>query len=279
MGESEFLSSLSYLCVVILNEFKCRVCRSFHGFSLNHYGKNGNPRFCRLHLRFCLFFPNHFSMFGAFSADSEFSTFDDDFEGLTEDLAPANFTSQCVRTLLGFIIRRVYTCRIVVTLLRRNKRSNASLVRVRSVADYQFGKHVGTKLFPRKVEISYSERTGRIRYVRLDGIRLATLRPTDGLFSLSIDGAKRLLEFSEQKLKCLVSVRSDVSEFIRKSGDVFATHVVGASDEIRSKDEVIVVNEHGALLAIGRAMLSGSEMKAFKRGIAVKVRRGFLEET
>jgi archaeosine-15-forming tRNA-guanine transglycosylase len=29
-------------------------------------------------------------------------------------------------------------------------------------------------------------------------------------------------------------------------------------------------------LAVGRAVLSGQEMKAFKRGVAVKVRRGCL---
>lgn len=160
-----------------------------------------------------------------------------------------------------------------------NARLNESLMRVRSVADYQFGKHVGTKLFPRNVEISYSERTGRIRYVHLDGVRLATLRPTDGLFSLSLNGAKRLLTSSERVLKCVVAVRNDVSDFIRKGGDVFAVHVVTANDEIRSKDEVIVEDENCKLLAVGRAMLSGEEMKAFKRGVAVKVRRGCLEET
>jgi 7-cyano-7-deazaguanine tRNA-ribosyltransferase len=150
---------------------------------------------------------------------------------------------------------------------------------VRSVANYQFGKHVGIKLFPRNVDITYSERTGRIRYVHLDGYRLATLRPTDGLFSLSLDGAKRLLHCCKSALKYVVAVRNDVSGFIRKGGDVFAVHVVSASDEIRSKEEVIVVDEHGNLLAVGRAMLSGDEMKAFKRGVAVKVRRGCMEET
>jgi predicted RNA-binding protein (TIGR00451 family) len=54
---------------------------------------------------------------------------------------------------------------------------------------------------------------------------------------------------------------------------------VEADDEIRPKDEVIVVNENGEVLAVGRAVLSGEEMKAFKTGVAVKVRRGSLEES
>lgn len=152
------------------------------------------------------------------------------------------------------------------------------LKRIRSVADYQFGKGVGAKLFPDNVEIAYSKRTGRIRYVYLGGKRLATLRPTDGLFSLSIAGAKRIIE-SGCQAKCLVVVRDDVSKFVADGGDVFAAHVVKADDAIRPKDEVIVLNEHGNVLAVGKAVLSGAEMCAFKCGVAVKVRRGCLEES
>jgi predicted RNA-binding protein (TIGR00451 family) len=152
-----------------------------------------------------------------------------------------------------------------------------ALRRIRSVANYQFGKGVGIKVFPENVKILYSKRTGRIRYVYLDGKRLATLRPTDGLFSLSITGAKRIAE-SADSAKCFVTISDDVSEFIADGGDVFAVHVVQADDEIRPKDEVIVVGEDGKVLAVGRAVLSGEEMKTFKRGVAVKVRRGCLQE-
>jgi len=152
------------------------------------------------------------------------------------------------------------------------------LKRIRSVADYQFGKGVGTKLFPENVEIIYSKRTGRIRYIYLDGGRLATLRPTDGLFSLSIKGAKRIAE-NVGSAKCFVTVQNDVSEFIAEGGDVFAAHVVKADDEIRPKNEVIVVDEGSRVLAVGRAVLSSGEIKSFKAGVAVKVRHGCKEES
>jgi uncharacterized protein with predicted RNA binding PUA domain len=152
-----------------------------------------------------------------------------------------------------------------------------TLRRIRSTADYQFGKGVGSRLFPEKVEIAYSKRTGRIRYVYLDGKRLATLRPTDGLFSLSIVGARQIAE-SKASTKCFVTVRDDVAEFIAQGGDVFAVHVVKVNDEIRSKDEVVVINSKSEVLAIGRAVLSSEEMKAFKKGVAVKVRRGCMQE-
>jgi predicted RNA-binding protein (TIGR00451 family) len=145
------------------------------------------------------------------------------------------------------------------------------------VADYQFGKGVGVALFPEKVRIVFSRRTGRIRYIYLEGKRLGTMRPTDGFFSLSIEGANRVV-CSGQPAKCFVSVRNDVVKFIADGGDVFAAHVVRADDEVRAKDEVIVLDGQDKVLAVGRAVLSGAEMKAFKRGVAVKVRRGCLEE-
>ena len=46
-----------------------------------------------------------------------------------------------------------------------------------------------------------------------------------------------------------------------------------------AKDEVIAVDEEGRVLAVGRAMLSSEEIKAFKIGVAVKVRHGSSDES
>ena len=147
---------------------------------------------------------------------------------------------------------------------------------MRSVADYQFGKGVGSKLFPENIEVQYSPRTGRIRYINLDGERLATLRPTDGLLSLSIKAALFMAE-NTSFAKCFVTVQNDVSKFIAAGGDVFAVHVVKVDAEVGAKDEVIVLDEDRHVLAVGRAVLSSEEMKAFKTGVAVKVRHGCKE--
>lgn len=72
----------------------------------------------------------------------------------------------------------------------------------------------------------------------------------------------------------VVVVRGDVAECIRAGRNVFAKHVVSADSSIRPQDEVIVVSDRRQLLAVGRAVLAGWEMTQFKRGIAVKTRRG-----
>jgi uncharacterized protein with predicted RNA binding PUA domain len=148
-----------------------------------------------------------------------------------------------------------------------------TLGKVRAIADYQFGKGVGEKLFPENIEVQLSPRTGRIRFINLNGERLATLRPTDGLLSLSVKAAKFMAE-NTPFAKCFVIIQNDVSKFIAKGGDVFAVHVVKVDAEIRAKDEAIVKDESGNVLAVGRAVLSSGEITAFKTGVAVKVRHG-----
>jgi uncharacterized protein with predicted RNA binding PUA domain len=152
-----------------------------------------------------------------------------------------------------------------------------ALMRIRRIADYQFGKGVGVRLFPAGVKISFSKATGRIRYVSLGGERLATLRPTDGLLSISVSAA-RLLAENSRSARCFVTVRGDVAKFIAEGGDVFAVHVVKVDDAVRAKDEVVVDGDN-RVLAVGRALLSGLEMRAFKTGVAVKVRHGCTKES
>ena len=152
------------------------------------------------------------------------------------------------------------------------------LRRIRSIADYQYGEGVGSKLFPDNVEIQYSPATGRIRYINLNGERIATLRPTDGLLSLSIDAARTLTK-SSPSAQCFVTVRQDIAKFVADGGDVFSAHIIKVDPEIHAKDEVIVLDEAGKVLAVGRAFLSCGEMLAFKTGVAVKVRHGQGKES
>jgi 7-cyano-7-deazaguanine tRNA-ribosyltransferase len=144
------------------------------------------------------------------------------------------------------------------------------------VANYQFGAGVGSILFNKRIMIKRSRRTGRIRHIYREGRLLATLRPKDGYLALTIRGASILLSKTKQ-LPNVVTVQDDVSEAIVLGGDAFAKHIVHADANLRPAEEAIVADEHQHLLGVGRAVLSGTDMAHFKRGVAVKLRRGIKQ--
>jgi 7-cyano-7-deazaguanine tRNA-ribosyltransferase len=141
------------------------------------------------------------------------------------------------------------------------------------VANYQFGKGAGAALFAGGIRVACSKRTGRIRHIFREGKLIATLRPKDGYLALTIEGGLLILSGMKQPPN-LVAVQDDVADFIKAGGDVFAKHVVRADENLRPAEEVIVTNQEGILLGTGKAVLSGNDMKFFKRGVAVRVRRG-----
>jgi predicted RNA-binding protein (TIGR00451 family) len=147
------------------------------------------------------------------------------------------------------------------------------LRRIRGIADYQFGRGAGMVLFPDDVSIDYSRNTGRIRHIHAGEELLAAFRPNNGLFTLTIAGAKRLIS-GLGDFGYTVVVDDDVSEFVGQGRNVFVKHVVDACEKIRPGDEVIVVDSGRNVLAVGKAVMIRKEMLAFKRGVAVKVRRG-----
>jgi 7-cyano-7-deazaguanine tRNA-ribosyltransferase len=152
------------------------------------------------------------------------------------------------------------------------------LQKIRSVADYQFGRGMSKSFFPNNVRIVHSKRTGKIRHIYLGEELLATLRPTTGLFVLTIAGAKRIVG-KVKPLRLWVRIQDEAESFVAKGRSVFAKHVVDADLEIRPQEEVIIVNGEDMVVAVGRALLSGKEMKAFRRGVAVRVRRGVAEKS
>ncbi len=150
--------------------------------------------------------------------------------------------------------------------------SQSNLKRIRTIADYQFGRGAGDALFPDNVEFQFSL-TKRIRQILFEGNRLATLRAHDGMLTLSIEGARRLHAYI-QSPGLRVVVNQDAAPFVAKGKTAFARHVVSVDPGIRAGEEVLVVDEDDRLLATGKAMLSAIEMRSFKKGIAVDVRNG-----
>jgi predicted RNA-binding protein (TIGR00451 family) len=151
--------------------------------------------------------------------------------------------------------------------------THIQLLKIKGIANYQFGEDSADVLFSKGIRIACSRRTGRIRHIYKGGKLIATLRPKDGYLALTTLAA-RLILTKTKKPRNLVVVQDDVAEFIRAGGDVFAKHVAHADESLRPAEEVIVTDERGRLLGVGKAVLSGRDMSFFKRGVAVRVRRG-----
>jgi 7-cyano-7-deazaguanine tRNA-ribosyltransferase len=150
-------------------------------------------------------------------------------------------------------------------------RRDLYLERARMVARYQFQLDSPDLLFPDESVVTRSRKTGRIRGIYLHGNLLGTLRAHDGFFTLSIDGARRLKELTHRHR---VSVSDESAEFNSKGFNVFFRFIVSADPEIIAGNEVLVVDRDDNLIAVGKASVSGQEMKSYDRGVAVKVRSG-----
>lgn len=151
------------------------------------------------------------------------------------------------------------------------------LMRIRAVADIQFGRGCGKILFPGDdIAVTRSRKTGKVKNIYHDGKLIATLRPKDGFLALSIEGAKRLACFLQGRYA--VVAKDEIAEFVKRGRNLFSKHVLKCDGEIRPGEEVMVTDSKGNVIGVGRAILSGKEMGRFKNGIAVKIRSGAYEE-
>ena len=113
-----------------------------------------------------------------------------------------------------------------------------------------------------------------IRYIYNEkGAMLATLRARDGLFTPNIEGSKRLKEIIPFP-RYRIIVDEEAAPFIKEGANVFTKFVIDMDKNLRTYEEVLIVNSKDDLLGTGTLMLSPREIKAFERGMAVRTRWG-----
>ncbi|MDD2754455.1 MAG: archaeosine synthase subunit alpha [Methanothrix sp.] len=128
------------------------------------------------------------------------------------------------------------------------------LLRYRAHADYYFGEGAGDLLLQGKIIVKGRE-------IQDEKKRPLAATTPSGMIALSLSGAALLEPLGRYIVK--------IGDFLPK-GSLLAPGVVDADEQIRPGDEVIIVGEKA--FGVGRAKMSGWEMKASRRGVAVEIR-------
>ncbi|MBU5557689.1 MAG: tRNA guanosine(15) transglycosylase TgtA [Candidatus Aenigmarchaeota archaeon] len=134
-----------------------------------------------------------------------------------------------------------------------------------ATVDYQFGNSTSKRF--KDVRLEISRRTGRIRRVYKDNTLLGTIRPADGFFVPTIEGAKIL----KGKIKKVKITDPEVAGIVSRGGSVFVKFVKPL-DVIFPGEEVSIVDKNNKIIGVGQTLLNSEEMKQLKRGVAI-VRR------
>jgi 7-cyano-7-deazaguanine tRNA-ribosyltransferase len=150
------------------------------------------------------------------------------------------------------------------------KTTDIDIRRISAVLDMQFGCDTSGILIDGDVKIIKSRKTGKIRNIFCNGQHILSMRASDGLFTLKLDGGYKLKKLKYPKLR--VVVEDDAVSFIKDGKSVFAKFVKDCDPELRPLDECIIVDRKDNLLAVGRCLMIREEMLSFNYGIAVKTR-------
>lgn len=150
-------------------------------------------------------------------------------------------------------------------------------IRAKAVAAYQFGLDAAEALFREPVQLVTSKKTGKIRNVISDGEHVLSMRAGDGMYTLRMEGAKRIIDAVPAPFMRVV-VMDDAVPFVSEGRNAFSQFVVSCDPEVRPMEEVIVTDSNDRPIATGRAFLTELEMRQMKKGMAVKVRSGSDDE-
>jgi 7-cyano-7-deazaguanine tRNA-ribosyltransferase len=170
------------------------------------------------------------------------------------------------------IVKFKTTSEIIDTLgIPNEKRIEWTRRKLKALLSYQWGKKTMSLADLDGLEISVSRSTGKIRHVKLEGEVLFTIVPTTGLLTPTYEGGLRLLEVDLDE-QYIVVIDDEVSDFVAAGKSALAKFIAKADRDLHAGEEVLVVNSNRTLLGVGKALLTGREMLAFQRGVAVNIR-------
>ncbi|WNY25614.1 archaeosine synthase subunit alpha [Methanolapillus millepedarum] len=142
-------------------------------------------------------------------------------------------------------------------LLKRNPNEEKP-DQARAIIRYQFGP-VGEALFSEKTIVK-----GNFPKFQIfdQNEQLATLVPQFGQLAISIAGAEKIIQSPDYSGQYTVRI----DNFLPK-GSLLAPGIIDADENIRVGDDVIILGDN--VIGVGKAKMSGIEMKTATKGVAV----------
>jgi len=137
--------------------------------------------------------------------------------------------------------------------------------------DSLFGKGVSSVL-PNEISFTYSRKTGRIKSFAVNDELVGTLR-SDGGIALTIAGALIFMDSVEFKQNCIIPIH-DALPFVSEGRSLFCKHVEWFGSNINIGSEVVVVDNNDDVLAVGKSVVSQSQLRGRNGDVAVRVREG-----
>lgn len=142
--------------------------------------------------------------------------------------------------------------------------------KIKFLLNFMYGLPVGDFIVSLPLRATFSAETKLLKAVYHQE-KLVAVRRKDGYLLLEKHGLKML---ADVRLNRAVAVQDKVKRFVVEGGDVFAPHISRFIGEHYLGEDTIVVSDSGEVLGCGQLMLLPSEVKFFKRGVAIKMRFG-----
>ncbi len=152
---------------------------------------------------------------------------------------------------------------------------NGHLRRVRDTVDAQLGRELGRHLVPsdKPVVMNKIPALDAMYEIVVDGYIVGRLRfdipERHYVFLPTVEGARRAALYTNRKR---VVCESGVLEYLKKGASLLRPGVVACDPQVAVGDEVWVRVPSGEVVAVGTARMTGVEIAAGGRGVAVKVR-------
>ena len=145
---------------------------------------------------------------------------------------------------------------------------------IRDILDRDYGEGTGNRVLPEDHIVILSKAPGldRMDEVVVDGEVIATMRYDMGIgwkFVSRMQGAYRIGGRPERGY---VICDDGAVPFVQESKNLMAPGVNDADPDIVPGDEIIIVTADGRVIATGMARMTGPEMVAADKGVAVKTR-------